>query len=253
MLLRLLRAAGYEIRRAPARVSLSGALANLRRAGFHPRAVIDVGAAHGDFTRAAASVFPDARFLLVEPLEEFAGPLGEVAAMLPSAHVAAAAAAARQGEVTLNVHPDLVGSSLYREEEDSDVNGSPRGVPAVTVDGVVGDAGAEGPFLLKVDVQGAERDVLEGAKETLANTGFVLLELSLFHFFKGAPEFAAMISHMESLGFVPYDIVGLSHRPLDGALAQIDMAFVPADGPLRRHHHFATPAQRRVLTRRLRR
>jgi FkbM family methyltransferase len=253
MLIRLLQAAGYEIRRAPARVSLSGALASLRQAGFDPRTVIDVGAARGDFTLAAASVFPDARFLLVEPLEEFAVPLGEVAGMLPSAHVVVAAAAPREGEVTLNVHPDLVGSSLYREEENSDVNGSPRGVPAVTVDGIVVDAGVDGPFLLKVDVQGAERDVLEGAKATLKNTGFVLLELSLFRFFEGAPEFAAMISYMESLGFVPYDIVGLSHRPLDEALAQIDMAFVRSDGPLRRHHHFATPEQRRVLTRRLRR
>lgn len=68
---------GYEIRRrhgnAPAaeRGSMGGVLRQLRKAGARFETVIDVGAAAGDFTLECYEVFPSARFILLEPLEEY--------------------------------------------------------------------------------------------------------------------------------------------------------------------------------------
>jgi len=39
-------------------------------------------------------------------------------------------------------------------------------------------------------------------------------------------------------GFVAYDICGLMRRPLDMALAQVDMLFVPEQSPLRACKHY---------------
>jgi hypothetical protein len=100
-----------------------------------------------------------------------------------------------------------------------------------------------------VDVQGAELVVLGGAEKILANAVYVVLETSLFETYKGAPSFADVVRFMQERGSVLYDLAGLSHRPLDGALAQVDAAFVPEKSPLRKDHAWATAEQRRKQNR----
>jgi hypothetical protein len=156
------------------------------------------------------------------------------------------AAAARCGEVVLHVHADLVGSSLLRETEGAATDGVARALPARTIDELCQVHDLRGPYLLKADVQGAELEVLEGARTVLRDTEYVLLEVSLFRFFVGGPEVADVIAFMRSCGFVPYDLFHPMHRPLDGALSQFDLAFVKETGMFRRQHVYATPTQRRA-------
>jgi FkbM family methyltransferase len=223
---------------------LSGVLQQLRALGFAPATVFDIGAAYGDFARQCHGVFPDSRFVLVEPLAEYGPALETALQSLPGALLVRAAAAAAAGEITLNVHGDLVGSSLYLEQEDSSVNGVPRSVPAVTLDGLRQERGLVPPYLIKIDVQGAELDVLAGAADTLRETDLVILEVSFFEFFRGGPQFHEVVAHMQARGFVAYDFFGFQYRPLDGALSQADVAFVRETGRFREHHFYATREQR---------
>ena len=100
-----------------------------------------------------------------------------------------AAAAATPGNIIINVHPDLVGSSIYKEAEDSDVNGIERRIPAITLDNICVERNAEKPYLIKIDTQGSELEVLKGAQTVLQNTELVILEVSFFDFFQGGPQF----------------------------------------------------------------
>jgi FkbM family methyltransferase len=251
-LLSAVRKMGYELTPRQDRGSIRGVLVNAQRNGLSPASIIDVGAGRGDFSRLAAELFPQASILMIEPLEEFASSLVALTKALPKSRVTHAVAGPKEGKITLNVHPDLFGSSLLREDEDSDVNGQPRDVLAVTLDTEVASTGMTGPYLLKVDVQGAELGVLEGAQQILRQSQLVLLETSLFNFFQSGPLLHEVVAWMAERGFVPYDMLGLARRPLDGALAQVDVAFVPKDSPLRRQHHYATAEQRAQLTKRLR-
>ena len=221
-----------------------GALQQAKDIGLAPATVIDVGAAYGTFTSQCFNVFPDGNYVLLEPLEEYKPFLEAVAASKPRAKYIMAAAHVKTGEIIINVHPDLVGSSLYLEEEDSDVNGVPRVVPTVALDPLMKCNSMKPPFLLKIDVQGAELDVLMGAQETLQSTDFVLLEVSFFEFFKGGPQFFDVLQFMNSRGFVAYDVGGSQYRPLDNALSQADMAFVKERGLFRTRHYYATRQQR---------
>jgi FkbM family methyltransferase len=226
------------------RASLEGVLRQAAGAGLSPATVIDIGAAYGHFAKACQAIFPHARFVLVEALEEYAGALHAVAAELPDAILVPAAAASTDGEITINVHDDLVGSSLYLEDEDSSVNGVPRTVAAVTLDTLLARERLPTPLMIKIDVQGAELDVLDGAAEALKQADYVMLEVSFFEFFKGGPMIEAVFAYMKQKGFVAYDVFGHQYRPLDGALSQVDIAFVPEAGALREHHFYATREQR---------
>jgi FkbM family methyltransferase len=241
---RLLAPTGFALQRrgGPARATAERALERLQALGIAPRTAIDVGAAYGEWSTLAGRVFPNARVLLVEPLKEFAPFLEATARALSDATLISAAAGREPGTAALHVHGDLVGTSLRSEPG---LVAASREVTVVPIDALVREQAAEGPFVLKLDVQGAELDVLAGATATLAQTELVQLETLLFPFYEDAPQLAEVVAFMSEAGFVVYDIVDLGYRPLDGALAQVDLLFVPEGSALRERREYATAAQRR--------
>lgn len=234
----LLRFFGYEIHKAKRSTPLSTILIRAKQNELAPRTVIDVGAAWGAWSRECARVFPDARYILIEPLVEYRESLEGVVKELRSAVLVSSAAASMPGNVTFHVHPDLEGSSLYPEGDDPEINGMPREVAATTLDVIVRQQATSGPYLLKLDVQGAELDVLRGAEETLKKTEYVILETSLFAAYDNVPLLHDVIAFMAERGFVPYDILGLLYRPLDGALCQADVCFVKENGMFRKERAY---------------
>ena len=73
-------------------------------------------------------------------------------------------------------------------------------------------ASRETPFdFLKIDIQGAEKIALTGAKETLKTVEVILAETSNVEYNKGAPSTVEMLSFFDSIGFQIFDVV---RRPL---------------------------------------
>jgi FkbM family methyltransferase len=244
---------GLEIRRRrptdarplPPRASLGGALRQLRSLGFNPHTVIDVGVA-GE-TPELYHAFPKAKLLLIEPLVEFEPFLKQICRRYDAQYVLAAAGESC-GSAIINVHTDQLDcSSLLKEAEGVSVDGTPREIPMVTIDEVCSEKGLKGPYLVKIDVQGAELKVLQGAQRVLKQTEAVLLEVTLFGTMIGGPQLADLVAYMKNRGLVVYDAWGFLYRPYDGALSQLDLAFVRQNGPFRKSHVYATPEQRKRL------
>ncbi len=232
---------------------MKGVLNHLKELGFSPSVAIDVGAAFG--TWEIYNIFPDTHHILIEPLEEFQVKLEEVIEKLNSAEYILGAASTDYGEIEINVHPDLVGSSIYLENENSDVNGIPRSISSVTLDNIFKkknllDKGVD--YLIKIDTQGSEIDVLKGAEKILKYTECVILETTLFEPFIGGHSFFDVIKFMKDKGFVAYEMFSPSYRPLDGAMIQIDIAFVKEFGKFRQHHCYANENQRTSHNQKLR-
>lgn len=236
---------GFEIRRTDTvGRTLAEVLDDISRLGFSPQTVIDVGVASGTFELYDA--FPNARHLLIEPLEEFRPALEEITRQFNAEYVIAAASD-KSGRIVINVHPTLEGSSILKEVEGSHVDGVERVVPAVTIDDLCNERNLREPYLVKVDVQGAELKVLNGGKKTLKETDLVILEVHFFQFFVNGPQFHDVVGYMKDRGFVVYDCFGGYYRPLDGALAAMDIAFVKENGQFRMQHFFATQEQRKRM------
>jgi hypothetical protein len=84
-----------------------------------------------------------------------------------------------------------------------------------------------------LDVQGFELEALAGAEQTFGTTEVFILETSLFRFMPRMPLTREVVIFMSDRGYELYDIVSYARRPYDGALGQVDLAFVRREGMLR--------------------
>lgn len=228
----------------PCRNSMGAVLDHLKLLGFQPGTIIDVGIAYG--TEGLYGKFTDVQYLLIEPLAEYEQTCQELTNQYGGEYIIAAASD-QPGELTMNVHPDLSGSSMFNESEGKHVDGEPRVVECVTLDQVCEQKGMRGPYLIKLDTQGAELLVMDGAEKVLEKTEVVIMEAFLFQFYKGIPLIHDIIAYMKQRGFVVYDVFGGINRLLDNALAQVDLVFVKEEGMFRTTNDFATREQREAF------
>lgn len=213
--------------------SFSRMFQRLKRAvdlGFCPAAVLDVGASNGRWTRECAKVLNGSKFYCIEPLVENESELQVLCRENSRIRYGLFLAGASEGSAVLNV--DGAGTSVLRGHWGNPY-GSQRLVPMKTLDGLVESGWLDQPDLIKLDVQGYELEVLRGGEKTLSQSMGIIAEVSFMAFQEGMPEIAEVFAFMDRYGFVCYDIMSLSTRPLDDALAQADVFFVKADSPLR--------------------
>lgn len=202
---------------------------HLKSLGFDVRTVIDVGIAFG--TPPIYEAFPRARYFLVEPVAECRPVLEKLKQRL-NAEYFLVAAGAENKEVTLNVHDDISGSSLFPQVEGKALDGEARPTPMRRLDSLLPES-LEHPVFLKLDTQGAELEVLKGLGSRIGEIDLLIVETTMMAVRHGIPQFADVVRFCDDAGFVVYDVLEGHMRALDGALAQIDLAFVRKDSPLR--------------------
>jgi len=209
-----------------------GSLLLARQNGLLPRTVIDVGAAVG--TPDVYKVFPDARHVMIEPLVENEPFLDLVCKSLPRAEYLIAAIGRTCGTTSLRCRDDLTYSQVCADRSDHIDGFTLREVRTLTLDALCAERQLQGPYLIKIDVDGSELDVIEGAEGTLAAVELVVIEATFF-----SSNVSRIVETMQSRGFALYDIVDFLYRPIDQALWQVDLVFVKESSPLRAIRTFA--------------
>lgn len=215
-----------RVRARAGAVTVAARLRNLRRAGFSPRQIIDGGAYRGEWAALARDVFPESELLLVEPQPSLTPLLEATCSRLTRARLASIALDRLLGESTF-----LLGeSNSYLVAGDASRGPTIR-VPVTTLAELIESQGWHACDLLKLDVQGRELDVLAGAGDWFGRIEVLVLEVSWLRI-GHVPLVTEVVEACSKRGYVPYDVFGLNHRPLDGALWQSDIVFVRRDSPL---------------------
>lgn len=127
---------------------------------------VDVGTNRGQILGEAVRVAPQARHIAFEPIPALAR---ELARAFPSVDVRQLAVGAEPGSAEFCHFRALDGwSGLRRSPLISDERGDPEFI-AVEVSTLDAELGELRPAVIKIDVEGAELDVLEGAHGVLAS------------------------------------------------------------------------------------
>jgi len=196
--------------------------------GWRPAGVIDVGAYQGDWTRMVRRIFPDVPVLMVEAQKAKAARLEALCSELGGGVALASAVLGSEAGKEVTFYEMETGSSYFPERSNA-----PR-FAATYVTQTLDDVAAsfEGPLFLKIDVQGAELEVLAGGPRTLERSEVVQLEVPFVSYNEGAPTLLDVMRFMDERGFAPIDVSGFS-RPNGIDLVQADFVFVRRTSPLR--------------------
>ncbi len=224
----LIRKLGFEVTRYDAEGWRAGwrptELAKLAQ----PKTVIDVGVGPG--TPQLYRAFPDAHQLLLEPLVEFEPELRRITSEYRGEYrIVAVGSEAGEAEIRVERGYGLTKSSIQERTSLSDAGREydSRKVPVQTLDEIIRSSRAEPPFVLKIDTEGYELEVIKGATETLKQTDLVIAEVAVAPRFVGGYTFHDFVGAMYERGFGLYSIISVApyrdtHRVvyIDGVFAR---------------------------------
>lgn len=193
-----------------------GALGRLSQYSEHDGHVFDVGVNKGTIARHLIRIFPNCPAHLFEPLPEQAETLAERFKEIEGLRVVQCALSNTTGSTSFNVADSRGTSSLFSVTSEDSVQNHPEAVQIdktmeVTLDTVDGYCQANDIkhiSCMKLDVQGAELLVLQGAEKMLESQSIdmIMLEWFAIPHYDGAPLLADTWQYLDSKNYAMYDI-----------------------------------------------
>lgn len=170
----------------------------LKNMRIKPNVIYDIGACVMHWTKEARKIWPQAEIVMFDAMNhaEFLyqesglkyyceGPLGDTTK-----------------EVDFYENPfDPAGNSIYKENTEFFTENHKVKKLMKPLDLIVHDMSLHGPDLIKIDAQGAELDILRGAKETLKSVNDIIIEMQHEEYNLGAPKVAEVSEYLNSIGF----------------------------------------------------
>jgi FkbM family methyltransferase len=197
----------------------------VKNKGYVPSAILDIGANKGEWTTSMKSIYPESIYYLFE-----ASDYTELNHFNDDKKVYL------YKNTLLNDKIDEIywytikgtGDSMYKEQTSYYKNIDPIKRKTINLDTIIQNDNIlknDNNIFIKIDCQGAEIPILKGATSILHKTDFILLEIPFFgEYNKGVPNFLEHIKYMDSIGFIPYDIVEAHY--IFNCNMQVDIIFI---------------------------
>jgi FkbM family methyltransferase len=202
--------------------------------------VIDVGANVGRYGQMIRDLGYNGRLISIEPSPDNYTALANLAANDPEWLTFNFALGETCTERTLNLFAagDLnsflaPASTMSENIINSQITGSTT-VTIQTLDSVLAEltAGIANPrIFLKLDTQGYDLKVIEGAQQALSSIGALQSELSSIHIYDGMPDYLEALAHYRKLGFQPTAIFPVEFERITGHVLEFDVVLTRSAFP----------------------
>lgn len=199
----------------------------LASTGYQPHTVLDIGANRGGWTKKILKYFPEAKYYLLEPQVLLKENLAALSAENPNVVVSFLGAGSSTGTSVFTVNADRDDSSTFSmtAEEAAHRGFKQMEMPVTTVDDFMIEKQISELSILKIDAEGVDLDVLQGARVALSQADYVFVECAIL---RGDVEntLAAVVNKMDREGFKLVDVTDFNRTQKLKALWLIEAAFV---------------------------
>lgn len=210
-------------------ILISRAFTYLKSMGFSPAYILDVGANHGTWTRDTLKVFPNSTYILVEPQAHLEKSIEDL--KLSSKIKFFPIGLGNQNgilEFAINQSDD---SSSFRPSE-SNIKGyefrERVKVQMKTLDAFLNDEKLPIPELIKIDAEGLDLEVLDGASSIFGVSQCILVEAAVHQ--KAFPNsLLRIMNFMDEKGYEIFDFTDLNRPFANGLLWLVEVMFVKKD------------------------
>jgi FkbM family methyltransferase len=203
--------------------SLSSFLQLLKRAGFSPRHIVDVGANRGDWSKEAMRFFPDAHYTLVEPQDHLKEHVQDLIDAGKVSWINAGAGDETGKFPFLISDRDVSSSFAAARQEQCDTNRIFM-VELRTLNEIASAQQWPVPEMVKIDAEGFDLKVLAGASDLFGKTEIFLVEAAVRGNYENTIE--AVVQRMAAAGYRVMDFTDLHRSTTLRALWLVEVAFV---------------------------
>ncbi|MDP9092616.1 MAG: FkbM family methyltransferase [Actinomycetota bacterium] len=198
--------------------------------------VLDVGANIGQYASSLRNCGFQGRVISCEPLSGAFADLARRSARDQRWEAVHTAVGAESGVTTIHVSANSYSSSLlpmtqrHLSADPKSRTTSAEQVPVTTVAALTDDYLVQAErCLLKIDTQGFESHVLDGAGDALSYFAAIQLELSFAALYEGQTLYPDLVERLEGTGYVLFGFEPGIGDPKTGQLLQCDGLFVRRD------------------------
>lgn len=194
--------------------------------------VLDIGANTGQFAMDLLKTKFTGKLISFEPLPDVYARLASNSKGIGNWQTENTAVGNESGYININVSANKESSSILPMLQ-SHADLAPESkyvasisVPIVTLDNYLKDQQVLKKIFLKIDVQGYEMSVLEGALETLARVEVIQLEMSFVPLYDHSLPYYTLMQRLEDWGFSLYSLLPAFTDYKTGQVFQVDAVYV---------------------------
>lgn len=208
---------------------LNNLIGLIKYVNYRPKLILDVGANHGTWSRVWKKAFENSRFILVEPQywikASFEDLLDDKTLYLPIG------AGNKEGSFKFTINSDRDDSStFYLDTKEADAKGFRQiDVPVKTINSIVKESGFGIPDIIKIDAEGIDIEVIEGASDCYGKTEIFLIEANINGVFKET-SLLNVINYMDKIGYRPFEITDINRPFSNNVLWLLEIAFIKKNG-----------------------
>ena len=201
-------------------------LDELKKIGFNPKTILDIGAHKGQFYNWAKDVWPEAFIWMLEANEYHENDLKNLISNTQDQYTIVT-----MGDMERNVNfytrsdkPHTEGASYYKEANYWDIPQLVMEIPKKlqTLDNLFDEHSRFD--LIKIDTQGSELDIIKGGLGLCKKSSYIILEVATIEYNIGAPMESEIVNFMNKIGFENMATIG-EHVDNNNLVIQKDIVF----------------------------
>lgn len=207
----------------------------LKEINYTPGHIVDVGANHGTWTREALRYFPDAQYTLLEPQHWLRKSLDDILSSNPNVAFHGVGAGKEAGTFKFTiVHREDSCSFRYTEAQAKNLGFEQMELPVVTLNDFILDKGLPIPDIIKIDAEGLDLEVLEGASSFFGKTEIFMVEAGIVNK-RIENNLLTVVDYMDKNGYRLFEITDLNRPFKNRVLWLVELVFVKKNGKIDNH------------------